>query len=312
MQLLRALAEQRITHLAAVPTLWRALAATLRQQGGGTGSAPPLCLRLAVSSGEVLPPELLAELQQLLPAGCRILNLYGSTEVAADCTAFDATSWHPPRMHDSDSQQLPAVARVPVGQPISGTLVAVLTAPAPHDDGASGAASSTPAGEQRAVVTAGKVGEVAVAGTGLAAGYLGAHPAAVAAQQQRFVQLPTAQLQAALEAGGAVAAAADLPASFWEQGSARAFLTGDLGWLDASGCLHLAGRSRSQVKISGAGGGPVLLLSCPSHPTSVFCMPSCSQQTHPTRPAPRGGSPASPQACGLTFLRWRPPCASTP
>lgn len=251
-QLLRTLAEQRITHLAAVPTLWRALAATLRQQGGGPAPPPPLCLRLAVSSGEALAPELLSELQQLLPAGCRILNLYGSTEVAADCTAFDCTTWRPPLI--DGGQQPPGAARVPVGQPIGGTLVAVLAAPAADEADSSPSSGNSAAGEQRAVLPVGSVGEVALAGAGLAAGYLGAHPAAAAAQQQRFVELPTTQLQAALQAGGSVVAAADLPGDFWQQGSARCFLTGDLGWLDASGCLHLAGRRDHQVKISGAAG----------------------------------------------------------
>ncbi|PRW56561.1 non-ribosomal peptide synthetase [Chlorella sorokiniana] len=39
--------------------------------------------------------------------------------------------------------------------------------------------------------------------------------------------------------------------TLWQQGSVRAFLTGDLGWLDASSCLHLLGRRDHQVKISG-------------------------------------------------------------
>lgn len=48
---------------------------------------------MAVSSGEPLPVALLARMQAVLPASVRILNLYGCTEVAADCTCLDATSW---------------------------------------------------------------------------------------------------------------------------------------------------------------------------------------------------------------------------
>ena len=243
----------------------------LRQQGGAL--EPPLRVRLAVSSGEVLVSALLAELQQVLPRGCHILNLYGSTEVAADCTAFDCTAWQPGTAAAAagaaaggseagrDSGQLAAgtLERVPVGQPIGGTLVVVLEpaasevdeGPGSGDAGADPPAAPAAAAGQRTVVPLGRLGDVAVAGVGLAAGYLRRHPAAAAAQAQRFVDLPTAQLRAAQQAGGSVAAAPDLPAAFWEQDSTRVFLTGDLGWLDSGGCLHLAGRRDHQVKISG-------------------------------------------------------------
>lgn len=252
-----------------------------------SSTAARLRLRLVVSSGEPLPPGLLAGMQQLLPPGCRVLNLYGSTEVAADCTAFDCTAWRPQQGEQVQQQEQPAQQqpqadapdqqqqaqpaagqadqqqRVPVGQPISGMLVAVL---APEDnadaaaDGSSGRALGQPqphaeaagtAGGERAVLPLGSIGEVAVAGAGLAAGYLCRHPAAEAAQQQRLVRLPTKQLAQAQAAGASVAAAADLPPAFWQQGRVRAFLTGDLGWLDAAGCLHLLGRRDHQVKISG-------------------------------------------------------------
>lgn len=200
-QLLRTLSEHRITHLSAVPTLWRSLAATLRQLASTPAAAPQLHLRLAVSSGEPLPPALLAELRELLPAGCRILNLYGSTEVAADCTAFDATAWQPA---DGSGGE-----RVPVGTPIAGTLIAVLASPAGGADGGQAAAAGgtaaggTAAGAcERAVLPLGSVGEVAVAGVGLADGYLCATPEAAAAQRRRFIELPTQQLAAAAAAGG--------------------------------------------------------------------------------------------------------------
>lgn len=274
LQLLRTLADHSITHCAAVPTLWRSLVAAMRQDGS---TAARLRLRLAVSSGEPLPPGLLHDMQQVLPPGCRILNLYGSTEVAADCTAFDCTAWGAQQgqqqgrqqgqhQQQAGEEQPPAEQpsqqqRVPVGQPISGTLVAVL-APEPTTDAAArdggqpqfGERTAAAAGE-RAVLPLGSIGEVAVAGVGLAAGYLCAHPAAEAAQRRRFVRLPTQQLSQAQAAGGSVAAAADLPPAFWQQGNICAFLTGDLGWLDAAGCLHLLGRQDHQVKISGGCGG---------------------------------------------------------
>lgn len=268
-----------------MPTLWRALVAAMRQD---SSTAARLRLRLVVSSGEPLPPGLLAGMQQLLPPGCRVLNLYGSTEVAADCTALDCTAWQPQQGEQVQQQEQPAQQqsqadtpeqqqqaqpaagqadqqqRVPVGQPISDMLVAVLAPEESADaaaDGSSGRAVEQPhadaadaagtAGGARAVLPLGSIGEVAVAGAGLASGYLCRHPAAEAAQQQRLVRLPTKQLAQAQAAGASVATAADLPPAFWQQGSVRAFLTGDLGWLDAAGCLHLLGRRDHQVKISG-------------------------------------------------------------
>ena len=257
LQLLRTLEQQRITHLAAVPSLWKALVASLQREttssSGNPSSGsimPELQLRVAVSSGEPLPPGLLEQLQQLLPPGCHIWNLYGSTEVAADCTAFDCTQWRPQAGQQAEKQ-------VPVGQPISGTLLAVL-APAGAEQADGSADTGAVAAGQRAVLPLGQMGEVAVAGAGLAAGYLCQQQAAAsAAQQERFVRLSTSQLGQAQRAGASIAAAADLPAAFWQEESTRLFLTGDMGWLDAAGCLHLAGRRDLQVKIAGGCGATV-------------------------------------------------------
>lgn len=51
-----------------------------------------LSLRVVVSSGEPLTVALAQTLPPLLPPGCRLLNLYGSTEVSADCTCFDIST----------------------------------------------------------------------------------------------------------------------------------------------------------------------------------------------------------------------------
>ena len=48
------------------------------------------CMRLLASSGEPLAAGLLQAVQALLPAGSQVVNLYGSTEVAADCTCWAA------------------------------------------------------------------------------------------------------------------------------------------------------------------------------------------------------------------------------
>lgn len=64
-----------------------------RIQGSNYNTPGKLTLRLKVliSSGEPLPWRLAHSLQQGLPFDCKLLNLYGSTEVAADCTCYDMT-----------------------------------------------------------------------------------------------------------------------------------------------------------------------------------------------------------------------------
>ena len=56
-------------------------------------TAAKLWLRVVLSSGEPLQEPLLIQLQDALPAHATILNVYGCTEVSADATCFDATSW---------------------------------------------------------------------------------------------------------------------------------------------------------------------------------------------------------------------------
>ena len=56
------------------------------------GAAALPCMRLLASSGEPLAAGLLQAVQALLPVGCQVVNLYGSTEVAADCTCWAASA----------------------------------------------------------------------------------------------------------------------------------------------------------------------------------------------------------------------------
>ena len=70
-------------------------AAAFKTNSSNAGGSPAqkACLRLKVlvSSGEQLPLQLARALQRVLPPDCKLLNLYGCTEVAADCTCYDMT-----------------------------------------------------------------------------------------------------------------------------------------------------------------------------------------------------------------------------
>jgi non-ribosomal peptide synthetase component F/outer membrane protein assembly factor BamB len=225
--LLAALAAARATHLAAVPTLWAALADAA---DAAAPAAPRLRLRLAVSSGEPLPRALAARLRAaLLPPGCALLNIYGCTEAGADST------WHECGVVEAATPG----GDEPAGAPIDGAVVAI----------------ADPASLRRAgaveLLPRGRVGAVLLGGAGLADGYLADGGAATAA---RFVRVRRAALL-----GGGAALGAGARAAL-EEGSLagsddltkRMFDTGDLGALDAGGVLWLHGRAGLQVKVAGA------------------------------------------------------------
>lgn len=100
-------AGHRITRLVTVPSV---LAALLDQPDAAGQLAS---LRLVVSSGETLPAPTVRAFRERLP-GARLLNLYGSSEVAADVGAHEVGA--------DDA----AALRVPVGRPIDNTRLFVL------------------------------------------------------------------------------------------------------------------------------------------------------------------------------------------
>ena len=134
-QLVNTLERHQVTRLVLVPSLLRVL----------LNAHEDLRLRLPrlktwVSSGEALTPELCQRFRKLMP-GSLLLNLYGSSEVAADATVFDVRG-------------LEAAPRcVPIGVPISNMKAYVL------DDGMRQVPNGIP-------------GEIYVGGEGLARGYL--------------------------------------------------------------------------------------------------------------------------------------------
>ena len=123
-----------VTHLVLVPSLLAVLAAL--------DDAPLASLRLLVCSGERLSPELVQTVLKRSPQ-LKLVNLYGSSEVNGDTTAFECVADPPPAL----------VGRSIIGRPIANTRIYIL-------DGH---------GEP---VPVGVSGELHIGGVGLARGYL--------------------------------------------------------------------------------------------------------------------------------------------
>ena len=143
-----AIQHHKITRLTLVPSLLKSMLDHVADIGKVLGG-----LRHCICSGEAFPGDLARRFLSLLPA-CRLLNLYGSSEVAADST-----------FHEVDAAEGP---QVPIGRPIPGNLLAILD----------------PAGN---VLPVGAAGEIMVGGIGLARGYLDSSSAGDA---PRFATLP--------------------------------------------------------------------------------------------------------------------------
>ncbi|MEG4417922.1 amino acid adenylation domain-containing protein [Microcoleus sp. LAD1_D5] len=131
-QFLQTLSKQNVTRLVLVPSLLRAI----------LDSFPDLDRRLPqlkywICSGETLPLELCQQFREQMPQRV-LINLYGSSEVAADVTWYDATH---------------CVEKVPIGRPIANTQIYLLD-------------------RNFQPVPIGIPGEIYVGGDGLAQGYL--------------------------------------------------------------------------------------------------------------------------------------------
>ncbi|MBE9120382.1 amino acid adenylation domain-containing protein [Tychonema sp. LEGE 07199] len=131
-QFLQTLSKQNVTRLVLVPSLLRAI----------LDSFPDLDRRLPqlkywICSGETLPMELCQQFREQMPQRV-LINLYGSSEVAADVTWYDATH---------------CVEKVPIGRPIANTQIYLLD-------------------RNLQPVPIGIPGEIYVGGDGLAKGYL--------------------------------------------------------------------------------------------------------------------------------------------
>ncbi|HXW13582.1 MAG TPA: amino acid adenylation domain-containing protein, partial [Terriglobia bacterium] len=109
-ELVQTLASHAVTRIVAVPSLLRAVLGSYPNLGNRLPS-----LKLWVSSGEALLPDLCRQFYQAMP-NATLLNLYGSTEVAGDVTAHVV----PPTPDDREI--------IPLGRPIDNTRCYVLDA----------------------------------------------------------------------------------------------------------------------------------------------------------------------------------------
>ncbi|MFJ9030555.1 amino acid adenylation domain-containing protein [Streptomyces sp. NPDC102274] len=172
--------------LCAIPSVF----AKLMDFGGAELSAKTLAM-----AGEALPASLASRVARTMP-GSRLLNVYGPTEATVYATAWSSD--------ESPSGDALSGGAPPIGRPLTHVRAYVL-------DGA------------LQPVEPGRRGELYLAGTGLARGYLG-RPGLSA---ERFVADP-----------------------FGPPGS-RMYRTGDLALWREDGQLRFLGRADAQVKISG-------------------------------------------------------------
>nr|APD71729.1 non-ribosomal peptide synthetase 18 [Streptomyces sp.] len=146
--------------------------------------------RLLVLGGERIPADVLTGF--LADTDATVLNVYGVTEAAISST-----------VHEITRDRLTGGAEIPLGTELPGERIHVLDS----------ALRPLPVGA---------VGELAIAGAGLAEGYAG-NPDATAA---RFVHVDAL-------------------------GGERVYLTGDLGYRGRDGALHFLGRRDHQIKLRG-------------------------------------------------------------
>jgi amino acid adenylation domain-containing protein len=98
------LSQEKITRLVVVPSLLEALL-----DDANVISHLSIC----ITSGEALTPSLARKFKRMYP-DAKLLNLYGSTEVAGDVTCYDIDEWN--------SNE----GSVPIGKPIDNTAIYVL------------------------------------------------------------------------------------------------------------------------------------------------------------------------------------------
>ncbi|MFE0918959.1 amino acid adenylation domain-containing protein [Streptomyces nigra] len=154
--LLDRVVDDRITVWSSVPTLWERLLTAAENRAAQDRTPPDLsALRWVHVGGEALPAAQVRRWFDLLDAcggapGHRVANLYGPTEATINATC-----------HILDARPADELRHVPIGRPVAGTDVDVVT-------------------PDLRPCAPGEAGELLIGGTGLTPGYLG-EPALTAA-----------------------------------------------------------------------------------------------------------------------------------
>jgi amino acid adenylation domain-containing protein len=187
--LLALMREQGVTAASLVPAVTALLARHLEETGGGLDF-----LRLLIVGSDAWRADEFVHVARLCGPGTRLLNVYGVTEATVDTTWFAGRA-------------LPAGggAPVPIGRPFANARVYLLD-------------------RRLGAVALGAAGELAIAGPGVARGYL-RRPELTA---ERFV-----------------------PDPFAGRPGERLYRTGDLARRLADGTLQFLGRIDQQVKVRG-------------------------------------------------------------
>ncbi|CAK1594341.1 unnamed protein product [Parnassius mnemosyne] len=191
-KLVRVLAENEVQRLLLVPTLLRSI---LMYLSLNPGERLLQRLKLWVCSGEALGKDLAAQFFQYFGDndGYKLANFYGSTEVMGDVTFYVLER----------SEQLNIHPTIPIGKPVDNCVIYLLD-------------------EEMNPVREAEPGEVWVAGSNLALGYVGGQA------PEKFCDNPHAS----------------------HPDFGRLYRTGDFGVLN-KGVVLYAGRTDSQVKIRG-------------------------------------------------------------
>lgn len=133
--------SNNVSHFLGVPALLEGILLEAETRDEGWSS-----LRLATTSAEPIPPEMVARWQRAFPA-VPLLNLYGATECSSNALSYDTTNLHP------------ASSRVPVGVPLDNVQAYILD-------------------EAFQPVPWGATGELCIGGRCVAQGYVGPPSAA--------------------------------------------------------------------------------------------------------------------------------------
>lgn len=196
-RMLRWLADTRITHLDMVTAHWTQLCAVLESDGTRLPD-----LRWSIVAGETMYFAQCERWFRALGPDCRLQNIYGPTETTVNATQFEV---NPAEIAELSTRS----AKVPIGTPLPNYRVYLVD-------------------EFGELCAPGVVGEIVVAGEGLATGYLNA-PDRTA---ERFVEM-----------------------SLQGQPPARVYRTGDIAELVDLGegrwTLQFRGRRDRQIKLSG-------------------------------------------------------------